>query len=100
MSEEITISSRIVCKHDTEANWLNTPDFIPKKSEVIVYDIDDTHTHERMKIGDGVTPVNDLPFHVSEVELETKLSEVQQQILQVSETQPSFACTWFRVTTN
>lgn len=100
MSEEITINSRIVSKHDTEANWLLAVDFVPKQGEAIVYDIDETHEHERMKIGDGVTKVNDLPFQVSEVELEARLSEIQQQQLQISETQPSFACTWFRVNTN
>jgi hypothetical protein len=92
MSEEIIIKSRIVCKHDTEANWLNKADFIPNKSEVIVYDIDETHDYERMKLGDGVTPVNDLPFHVSEVELK----EVERKILQVDPIKPEFACTWFK----
>jgi hypothetical protein len=102
MSEEITINSRIVCKHDTEENWLNVPDFIPNKGETIVYDVDENHEHERMKIGDGVTKVNDLPFYVSEVELEEKITEIKNQIaplspFEVGETQPSFACTWFRV---
>jgi hypothetical protein len=95
MSEEITINSRIINKHDTEAKWNTKTDFIPEKGETIVYDIDSTHDYERMKIGDGVTTINNLPFQVSESELK----KVQQQILQVGETQPSFACTWFRITT-
>lgn len=33
------------------------------KGELIVYDIDDTHPYERIKIGDGVQNVNDLPFY-------------------------------------
>ena len=58
------IVSRIVHKHDTAANWENAKNFIPMKGEIIVYDIDITHEHERFKIGDGVTLVNDLPFQV------------------------------------
>ena len=58
------IVSRIVHKHDTAANWENAKNFIPMKGEIIVYDIDTTHEHERFKIGDGVTLVNDLPFQV------------------------------------
>jgi len=61
MSEKI-INSRIIQKHDTEENWLKAVNFIPKKGEIIVYDIDSTHTQERFKIGDGVTLVTNLPF--------------------------------------
>ena len=92
MNNEITVKSRIVSKHDTEAKWLNKADFIPNQGEVIVYDKDGTHDYERMKIGDGVTPVNDLPFHVSEIELK----EVERKILQIASSKPEFACTWFK----
>ena len=59
---EKKINSRIVHKHDTEANWLKATNFIPKQAELIVYDIDASYTYERFKIGDGVTAVNNLPF--------------------------------------
>lgn len=61
MSEKI-INTRIVHKHDIESNWLNVTSFVPLKGELIVYDADENHSYERLKIGDGVTPVNDLPF--------------------------------------
>lgn len=61
MSEQ-NIKTRIVHKHDTEANWKKASSFIPKQAEIIVYDIDDTHSYQRYKIGDGKTLVNDLPF--------------------------------------
>ena len=61
MSERI-INSRIIQKHDTEENWLKAVNFIPKKGEIIVYDIDSTYTQERFKIGDGATLVTNLPF--------------------------------------
>ena len=62
---EKNIKSRIVHKHDVELNWNKATNFIPKQGEIIVYDIDSNHSYERIKIGDGVTNVNDLPFVIS-----------------------------------
>ena len=61
MSEK-NINTRIIHKHDTEANWNLATNFIPKQGELIVYDKDSTYNYERFKIGDGVTNVNSLPF--------------------------------------
>lgn len=61
MSEK-TFNSRIIHKHDIEANWLKATNFTPKQGEIIVYDIDDTYSYERFKIGDGKTLVTALPF--------------------------------------
>lgn len=61
MSEK-TLKSRIVHKHDIEANWLKATNFIPKQGEIIVYDVDANYNYERMKIGDGKTVVSSLPF--------------------------------------
>ena len=60
MNEKI-LSTRIIHKHDLEANW-NLISFIPNQGEIIVYDIDENYTYERIKIGDGETDVKDLPF--------------------------------------
>lgn len=54
--------SRIINKHDTEANWNLTSGFVPYIGEIIVYDIDASHTVPRIKVGDGVTDVKQLPF--------------------------------------
>lgn len=69
--------ARIVQKHDLEVNWLTATDFIPLQGEIIIYDkeVDQDgnllplpsnrtapYTYVRMKIGDGFTPVNVLPF--------------------------------------
>lgn len=56
------IITRIQNKYDTEANWLRATSFIPLKGETIYYAPDANHAHTRTKVGDGVTPVNDLPF--------------------------------------
>lgn len=63
MSEKV-FNTRVVHKHDTEENWNKAINFIPKQSELIVYDIDSSHTKPRIKIGDGSTNVINLPFYV------------------------------------
>lgn len=62
MATEKTLKTRVVLKHDTEANWNKATTFVPKKGEVIIYDPDSTHTYSRQKIGDGVKTVVALPF--------------------------------------
>ena len=46
-------------KRDTEQNWKKAKNFIPKKDEVIIYDCEFI---TKIKIGDGVTKINDLSF--------------------------------------
>lgn len=54
---EKTIKARQIQKNDTSANWSKAVNFTPLKGELIVYtDLN------KIKIGDGVTKVNDLPF--------------------------------------
>lgn len=61
MSEK-TLNTRIVMKHDVENNWKLATNFSPKNGEIIVYDVDATHFVPRLKVGDGNTNVNNLPF--------------------------------------
>ena len=62
MAIEKQLLGRIIHKHDIEENWDKATGFIPKQGEIIVYDIDDNYEYERIKIGDGETNVNNLPF--------------------------------------
>ena len=51
------LKTRIVNKNGTSAEWEKATSFVPKKGELILYtDLN------KIKIGDGVTKVNDLPF--------------------------------------
>lgn len=59
---EKKIKTRVQSKHDIEANWKQALNFIPLAGEVIVYDPDSTYKAPRIKVGDGVTKVNDLSF--------------------------------------
>lgn len=67
---EQSIKSRIQHKHDTEANWNKAINFIPMQGEIIVYDIDENHDYERIKIGDGVNNINDLFFITNNLSFE------------------------------
>jgi hypothetical protein len=62
------IKTRVVSKHDSEANWSKAENFIPMAGEVIIYDADDQHLLPRIKIGDGKKTVNALDFVTKELE--------------------------------
>lgn len=62
MATEKNISSRVVFKHDIEANWIQATNFTPKAGELILYDPDTEHDYTRIKLGDGSKKVNELPF--------------------------------------
>lgn len=59
---EKTMKARVQHKHDVEANWLKATNFTPLASEIIVYDPDENYDYPRIKIGDGKTNINTLPF--------------------------------------
>ena len=63
------IKSRIQLKNDIEENWNKAINFIPKKGELIIYNAesgeninDKARLFPRLKIGDGITNVINLPF--------------------------------------
>ena len=74
MSEQI-FNTRIVNKHDIEANWKEAHEFIPKQGELIVYDIDENHSYSRIKMGDGITNINSLPFITEAIEIDATLTQ-------------------------
>lgn len=58
-----TVRARFQQKSDTEANWNeNGQDFIPFLGEIIIYLADNAHPYPRLKVGDGITNVINLPF--------------------------------------
>lgn len=78
---EKNIKTRIIHKHDTEENWNKATNFIPKQGEIIVYDIDSSHSYERIKVGDGTTNVISLPF-VNEIVVDAELSATSKNPVQ------------------
>ena len=67
-TQQKKVSSRIIPKHDIESNWNKATNFIPLKGEIIVYDADENYSYPRIKHGDGVTNVNELPFRELQVD--------------------------------
>ena len=80
---EKNIKSRIIHKHDIAAHWSLAENFIPKQGEIIVYDSDENYAYERLKVGDGVHNVNELPFINENLDVYSKAEVdalIQQQI--------------------
>lgn len=59
MSEK-RLKTRIVHKHDTEANWAKAINFVPMEGEIIIVVTDSGEV--RKKVGDGVKTYTQLPF--------------------------------------
>ena len=63
-----TLKTRVQLKSDTEENWnkagpkAGSAGFVPLSGELIVYTSDDAHPFSRLKVGDGMTNVVNLPF--------------------------------------
>lgn len=55
-------------KVDTEENWAKAVNYVPDSFTIIVYSYLDKSP--RVKIGDGVHNVNDLPFLTNKSEVE------------------------------
>ena len=62
MALEKHINARIPQKIDSELNWDKAINFIPMKGEIIVYSKDENYSYDRIKIGDGIKKVKELPF--------------------------------------
>ena len=71
------MKERLTLKHDIAANWKKAVNFVPLAGEIIIYDgiVEDGKYIEipKLKIGDGKTKLNDLPFVESDA---TKTSEI------------------------
>lgn len=76
---EKQLNTRQLQKYDIESNWNSTPDFIPKAGEVIIYSPDENTFYPRMKIGNGVTAIANLPFvnKYLEDKIPTQISQLE-----------------------
>ena len=77
------MATRISQLHKTEAGWIETQEslqaqnktFVPEAGELIIYDPDTNYPYARLKIGDGVTPLQDLPYFIDATTIENILSK-------------------------
>lgn len=83
---EKRINGRLVQKHDIQSNWERATNFTPMAGEIIIYDIDENYSYERIKIGDGVQNVNTLPFvdDALRTELIEQINNVDTKVNEVS----------------
>ena len=80
----MAIKTRIQSKNGTEAEWNLATNFIPLKGEVIIYNTDGENIYPRMKIGDGETPIIQLPFANGEIS-DAEIDEICSSITEASE---------------
>lgn len=76
------LTARVCQLHDTEANWIkNANDKVLNAGEIVVYDPDAQHTYQRIKIGDGKTPLKDLKFVIEENLTTDKLQQGDEELI-------------------
>ena len=75
-----TIQTRVQNKHDIEANWLLATNFVPLAGEIIIYDVDNEHPKIRVKVGNGVNLLKDLPWALDEATLEKLIDDTNTKI--------------------
>ncbi len=56
------LKGQVTHSHAPESTWIRALNFVPAKGELIVYEPDSRHKESRIKMGDGETLLNDLPF--------------------------------------
>ena len=98
-----TIKGRVQNKHNTEAEWLKSVykngdinqgkvanPFIPLAGELIIYDPSSGSGPRRIKFGDGVNNVVDLPFStLTPTEVENLLAQLEQSLtIQINDRAP------------
>lgn len=90
MSKKINV--RTQHKIDTYENWSKAENFVPLKGELIIYTTDESGNEiVKLKIGDGKTKVNDLPFAVGgSATDEPGLALIQSDWAQTDSTQPDY----------
>lgn len=59
--EEKHLKVKVIHKCETAADWERSS-YVPAEGEIVTYKIDEQHDHERLKLGDGIHAVKDLPF--------------------------------------
>ena len=60
--KDANMKARICQLHKTESEWNKLTDFVPLHGELIIFDPDRQHRYARIKIGDGVTKLQNLTF--------------------------------------
>ena len=65
--EEKHFKVKVIHKCETAADWERSS-YVPSEGEIVTYKIDEQHNYERLKLGDGIHAVKDLPFVTDELD--------------------------------
>lgn len=65
--KDSNMRARISQLHKTESQWALIPNFVPFQGELIIFDPDKQYKYARVKIGDGISKLSDLPFFIEPV---------------------------------
>lgn len=87
---ETQLNSRFQLRNDSDSNWTLSSASVPLKGEPIIYNRDNNNLHTRMKIGDGVTPIGDLPFFGEEKLDKSELNSAIEDALEQAKTSGEF----------
>lgn len=84
------LKTRMAQKADTAENWAKVNDFRPLLGEIVVYLFEEENLI-KIKVGDGKTLIQDLPFLKGEIDTTTTpdLTDIQQQIDSLMESKAS-----------
>lgn len=89
MPKTNSLNTRIQLKIDTEAHWNLAENFKPLKGEIIIYSADTSRRFSRLKVGDGINYVSDLPF----IDAGTTNGRVIEDVVQVYTSKQLFPVT-------
>ena len=78
-----TFKTRIISKNEPPAVWAAATDFVPFEGELIVYNKDE-NSPPRLKIGDGESNVDNLPFVAGDANSITYSLEASVDIADIS----------------
>ena len=59
--EKVRFKGVVIFKHETEEDWKKSS-YVPDNGETVIYDPDEIHDYPRIKVGNGIDMVKDLPF--------------------------------------
>lgn len=88
MSSEKEFYVRFQQLTNTEADWKNT-NFIPKKGEIIIFQ-EEGDESSKLKIGNGKSALNDIPFFGGQSGGDVDLSEIEENIAEIEQTIGNF----------
>ena len=75
------MKARVSQLHKTAAEWAKFANWVPEAGEFIIYDPDNEFEYARVKVGDGRTNLQTLPFFIESAIIEQMLQHRYNEII-------------------